>query len=87
MASSDAPGRCRHTDHIEREHMTAKAGEIARENATYSCQNCGGNVAVHNGKPIQDCPECGHESFITGARTLNNQTAAASPFDGFGTFQ
>ena len=87
MASSDTPGRCRHTDDIERKHMTAKAGEIARENATYSCQNCGGNVAVHNGKPIQDCPECGHESFITGARTLSNQPTVTSPFAGFGSFQ
>ncbi len=67
--------------------MSAKAGEIARESANYSCQNCGGTVSVQNGAPIRDCPECGHESFITGSRTLNNQPAIASPFEGFGSFQ
>jgi predicted RNA-binding Zn-ribbon protein involved in translation (DUF1610 family) len=65
--------------------MTAKAGEIARETTTYSCQNCGQEIPVSNGCPIPDCPSCGNESFQTGSRTLQNQPAAAAP-SGFANF-
>jgi len=65
--------------------MTAKAGEIARETATYSCENCGEDLSVHNGSPIPDCPVCGNESFQTGTRTLQNQPAVTAP-SGFANF-
>jgi DNA-directed RNA polymerase subunit RPC12/RpoP len=67
--------------------MTAKAGEIARETANYSCQKCGGTNSVQNGAPIAGCPDCGNDSFVTGSRTLRNQPSLASPLEGFGSFQ
>jgi predicted RNA-binding Zn-ribbon protein involved in translation (DUF1610 family) len=67
--------------------MTAKSGEIARETGNYSCQSCGETVSVQNGSPIQNCPECGNGSFITGSGTLKNQPAVAPPLGGFGNFQ
>ena len=67
--------------------MTAKAGEIARETANYSCQKCGEIHSVQNGAPISGCPECGHDSFVTGSRTLKNQPSIVSPLEGLGNFQ
>ena len=46
--------------------VSAKAGEIARENATYRCESCDLRVPVHSGVPIDDCPNCGCPSFQTG---------------------
>lgn len=46
--------------------MSAKAGDIARENAIYRCQGCDHRMPVHSGVPIGDCPVCGSPSFQTG---------------------
>jgi ribosomal protein L37AE/L43A len=46
--------------------VSAKAGEIARETAGYRCQDCGQEMLVHVGQPIQPCSNCGKESFDTG---------------------
>ena len=55
--------------------MSAKAGEIARETATYRCCDCSHELMVRDGRPIPDCPSCGNESFHTGGRTLQNRPA------------
>jgi rRNA maturation endonuclease Nob1 len=64
--------------------MAAKAGEIARETATYSCQGCRRAFPVHEGVPISKCPSCGNESFHTGARAPREMVVAAPP--GFASF-
>ena len=46
--------------------MSAKAGDIARENSIYRCEGCDQKVPVHKGVPIADCPHCGSASFQTG---------------------
>ena len=46
--------------------MSAKAGEIAREDAVYRCEECEQTIRVHMGSPIEDCPSCGSASFFTG---------------------
>ena len=46
--------------------VSARAGEIARENAVYRCESCERRMPVHSGVPIEDCPDCGHPSFQTG---------------------
>ncbi len=54
--------------------MSARAGDIARENAVYRCEGCDHRVPVHSGVPIDDCPGCGSPSFHTG---LASQPRAA----------
>jgi len=46
--------------------MSAKAGEIAREDAVYRCEECDRTMRVRMGFPIEDCPGCGCASFFTG---------------------
>jgi len=46
--------------------MSAKAGDVARENAIYRCEGCDRRMPVHSGVPIDDCPSCGSPSFQTG---------------------
>ena len=46
--------------------MSARAGEIARENAVYRCESCERRMPVRSGVPIDDCPDCGCPSFQTG---------------------
>jgi Zn finger protein HypA/HybF involved in hydrogenase expression len=47
-------------------YVSAKAGEVARENAVYRCEGCDHRMPVHSGVPIGDCPHCGCPSFQTG---------------------
>ena len=46
--------------------MSAKAGDVARENAVYRCEGCNNKMPVRSGVPIDDCPNCGCPSFQTG---------------------
>jgi ribosomal protein L37AE/L43A len=48
------------------QEVSAKAGEIARETAVYRCEECDERIPVRNGRPIDDCPNCGCPSFFTG---------------------
>jgi len=65
--------------------MAAKAGEIARETAMYSCESCAQALRVEDGVPIQDCPYCGNGSFQTGRRSLRNKSEAPA-LAGFASF-
>jgi hypothetical protein len=65
--------------------MAAKAGEIARETAMYSCECCAKALRVQDGVPIQDCPICGNGSFQTGMRSLRNKSDAPA-ISGFASF-
>lgn len=59
--------------------MSAKAGDIARENGIYRCESCAQKVPVRNGAPIRQCSNCGCTAFVTSlisnarplARSLN----------------
>jgi hypothetical protein len=57
------------------ENVSAKSGEIARESGEFRCCDCSHPIAVRQGYPIPDCPECGGASFNTGSRTLQNRIA------------
>ena len=57
--------------------MSAKAGEIARENGTYRCEECDQRVPVHNGNPIAECPHCGSSSFFTGLMSQPHRSEIA----------
>jgi rRNA maturation endonuclease Nob1 len=46
--------------------VSAKAGDVARENAVYRCEGCYSKMSVRSGVPIDDCPNCGSPSFQTG---------------------
>jgi len=43
--------------------MTEKTGEIARETATYRCENCHHTLKLQLGDLIPRCPNCGFETF------------------------
>ena len=43
--------------------MSIKAGEIARETGTYSCEGCSAHVRVDRGAVIGECRNCGRSSF------------------------
>ena len=62
--------------------MSAKAGDIARENAVYRCEGCNRRVPVHCGVPIGDCPDCGCPSFHTGL--ASQPRTADAVLDGIG---
>jgi len=61
--------------------LSAKAGDIARENGTYRCKDCAQKVPVHNGAPIRPCTNCGCESFVTSLNS--NPRPAAATLNGF----
>ena len=62
--------------------MSAKAGEIARENGIYRCEECEQRMPVRNGTPIEECPHCGSASFFTGL--IGQPRPAELAFDGLG---
>src|SRR3954467_5241852 len=67
-------------DDVAGEAVTAKVGELAREDATYRCEACRHNVRVVQGQMIEPCPNCGSENFLTGSpETLANQPNADVP--------
>jgi DNA-directed RNA polymerase subunit RPC12/RpoP len=43
--------------------MSEKAGEMARETATYRCERCHKTTRVQKGELIPACPQCGFETF------------------------
>src|ERR1700694_3328089 len=65
--------------------VSAKAGEVARENGVYRCEGCHQRMAVQTGALIGQCQYCGSASFETGWRTLANQPTAEAFFHGLGS--
>jgi ribosomal protein L37AE/L43A len=62
--------------------MSARAGEIARENAVYRCEGCDRHTLVRSGTPIDNCPHCGCLSFQTGLASQPRRFEAG--IDGIG---
>ena len=61
--------------------MSEKAGELARETATYKCENCNQHIRLESGALIPKCPNCGQEEFDISNPRFENADGSLGPHE------
>lgn len=61
--------------------MSEKTGEIAREAATYRCENCNTHIKLLRGELIPKCPSCGKETFDIANPRFEKKDGSLAPHE------
>ncbi|HTK79494.1 MAG TPA: hypothetical protein VL286_03555 [Rhizomicrobium sp.] len=59
--------------------MSEKAGETARENAEYRCEQCHNIIRLRAGDLIPPCPTCGFDTYDLRNRRFEQGEGAPNP--------
>ena len=59
--------------------MSEKAGETARENAEYQCEQCHNVIRLRSGDLIPPCPNCGFDTYDLRNRRFEQSEDAPNP--------